>query len=106
MWFYGKSNGRYMPDYTKARVGLGYNRKVRLYTVREAAVIMRHGPQWIRDQIRSGKMSAVRFGQEYFIHSFELNRWMGNSPRGSQPFMTLNKKRKRRGKNKKAPKKD
>ncbi len=72
---------------------MGYGRQVRLFTVREVAVILRHRPEWVREKIRSGDMSAVRFGQAYFIHSFELNRWMGNSPRGSKPLQTLNKRR-------------
>ena len=104
-WFYGRSKCGEIPAYTKARVGLGYGRQVRLFTVREVAVILRHRPEWVREQIRSGKMSAVRFGQAYFIHSFELNRWMGNSPRGSKPLQTLNMRRKH-GKTAKAPKTD
>ncbi|MFQ5752425.1 MAG: helix-turn-helix domain-containing protein [bacterium] len=108
--FTGKrSEGKYLPEYTKARKGLGYNRKVRLFTVREAAIILRHGVKWIQKQIRSGKMSAVKFGKSYFIHSFEVNRWMGNNPRGSMPLFAnknapKHRKAKRNGKTAKATK--
>lgn len=79
----------------KAANALGYSPRIKLYTVREVAVMLRHAPAWIRTQIKSGKMRAVRYGYQYFVMHKEVARWMGDSRRGSAKFMTPNPPRRK-----------
>lgn len=89
-WYHGKSVNTYLPHYTKARKGLGYNRKVRIYSVKEAAVILRHSPTWVRAQINAGYMKAQKYGGIYWIPSMEVTRWMGVLANNNAPKRSAN----------------
>lgn len=61
----------------------GLPMNLRLYTTRETAVILRHSIYWVRDQIKAGKIKAIRLGSGYYVTVLEIARQMGMT--GSRP---------------------
>lgn len=86
-WRPGISEDKQLPATRKITVGLGYNPSIRIYTLREVSVMLRHSVWWLREQIKAGRLSAVYFGGRYFVHHLEVARWMGLVPRGSDPLL-------------------
>ena len=84
----------FRPD-RKVALTLGKGVRVRLYTTREVAVVLRHSVQWVLTQINRKKMKASMYGNQYFITGQEIQRWMGYG-RGMRDFGKLAKRRKGR----------
>jgi len=71
-----------MPVGPRRARNAGLPMNLRLYTTREAAVVLRHSVYWVRDQIKAGRIRARKFGNGYFITVLELARVMGETSFG------------------------
>lgn len=70
-------NDAMMPVGPRRARAAGLPMNLRLYTVRETAVVLRHSIYWVRAQIRADRIRAIKLGNGYFITVLELARVMG-----------------------------
>lgn len=62
----------------------GLDTRTKLYTLREAAVVLRHAPITMRAWIKAGKLKARKMGGQWFVSGYELSRQIGEVGHGKR----------------------
>lgn len=77
-------DGRKIDPVAVRNMVAGLDTRTKLYTLREAAVVLRHAPITMRAWIKAGKLKARKMGGQWFVSGYELSRQIGEVGHGKR----------------------
>lgn len=56
---------------------MGADPRQKFYTMREAAAMLRHSADWVKTQVKTGRIQGRKVGGKFYVSGFELYRQLG-----------------------------